>query len=297
MNDRATGELARVDALSPKPDRRQSGEIVLRHGGRACLSDLMNNAAAARAGDPEGIHQMRVAVRRLRAILSGFAPFLPPEPRRTASSELRWFVDILGQARNFDVFATDILAPARDALAPSRELESLERRLDQHRQLALALTRWFDGCKWRSGVDGDALSRPIGQLGPAVLDRRFRQFKKRSRHFARQPTKERHQLRIALKKLRYSAELHADFYDRAAAKRFINRAKRLQDDLGYINDIRVARDIIKTLANSGTADISIAETGRHMIILCKHRLARDEARLRRRLLQLRKTAPFWSSAA
>jgi CHAD domain-containing protein len=68
---------------------------------------------------------MRVAVRRLRAILSAFTPFLPKEPRRWASNQLRWFADILGKARNLDVFDTSLLQPARAALPETSKLERL----------------------------------------------------------------------------------------------------------------------------------------------------------------------------
>ncbi len=59
-----------------------SAETVLRRVGRACLDHLLRNEDAALAGDADGIHQMRVAVRRLRAVLSAFAPLLPKEQRR-----------------------------------------------------------------------------------------------------------------------------------------------------------------------------------------------------------------------
>jgi CHAD domain-containing protein len=85
----------------------------------------MYNKEAGRAGDPEGIHQMRVAVRRLRGILSAFAPLLPPEHRRWASNELRWFADVLGEARNLDVLAAELLGPARVALPAASEFERL----------------------------------------------------------------------------------------------------------------------------------------------------------------------------
>jgi CHAD domain-containing protein len=84
---------------------------VLQQAGRACLDHLGRNEQAALAGDAEGIHQMRVAVRRWRAPLSAMAPFVPSGPRRRASNELRGVADALSEARNLDVFTSAVLAP------------------------------------------------------------------------------------------------------------------------------------------------------------------------------------------
>ena len=104
---RAANISLRALAVRPAPlalTPGLSGETVLQCAVHACLDHLVRNEPAGRAGDAEGIHQMRVAVRRLRAVLSTFARLLPPEPRRWASDELRWLADALGEARDLDVF-------------------------------------------------------------------------------------------------------------------------------------------------------------------------------------------------
>lgn len=65
---------------------------------------------------PEGIHQMRVGVRRLRAILSVFAPLLKNGQSSRFSDELRWLGDTLGRARNLDVFVDGLIAPAIESI-------------------------------------------------------------------------------------------------------------------------------------------------------------------------------------
>ncbi|HTW54022.1 MAG TPA: CYTH and CHAD domain-containing protein, partial [Stellaceae bacterium] len=250
-------------AVHPTPvDLRPglTGEAVLRQVGRACLDHLLSNEPAAHAGDPEGIHQMRVAVRRLRAVFSAFGPMLPDEQGRWVSRELRWFGDVLGEARNLDVFASDLLAPARAALPDASEFERLMQAAGRRRQKAhagvakaissthytetlLALLRWLDGGDWHL-ASAEALHAPVETLAPALLDRCRAKTEKRAKNFARQSPKKRHRLRIALKKLRYTAELFAPLYDPTEAKQFIHRLKRLQDDLGDANDVRVGRDIV-----------------------------------------------------
>jgi CHAD domain-containing protein len=238
-----------------------SSEAVLQRAGHACLDHLLRNEEAALSGDSEGIHQMRVAERRLRAILSAFAPALPKKARRRASRELRWLADVLGEARNIDVFRASLLQPARAALLGTGGFKRLAMATENRRKAAhaavveainstrfkesvLALLRWFDEREWHARGDLDDLQRPIGELAPILLDRCRHQAKKHSKHFARQSAKQRHRLRIALKKLRYAAELFESLYDPVETQHFIKWLERLQDDLGGINDVRVGRDIV-----------------------------------------------------
>ena len=288
-----------------------SGEAVLRRVGRACLDHLLRNEDAALAGDAEGIHQMRVAVRRLRAILSAFAPLLPKDQRHWASGELRWFADALGEARNLDVFANTLLPPARAALPVASEFDRLSLAAERQRRATragvakaisstrytealLALLRWLDGEDWLIG-SADALRQPIETLVVTLLDRCRHQAEKRSKGFADQSAKKRHRLRIALKKLRYAAELFGGLYDPAETRQFIQRLKRLQDDLGDANDVRVARDIVVSLAAPGRRSTGIAHAGRRMLAWHKRRIVKNEPNLRRHLDELLAAEPFWRS--
>ena len=138
---RAASISLRAVAVHPVPLKLTPGlrgETVLQGAGHACLDHLLRNERAGRAGDAEGIHQMRVAMRRLRAVLATFAPLLPPQPRRWASDELRWLADVLGEARDLDVFASSLLAPARAGLPASSEFERLAKAIERRRRSAQA---------------------------------------------------------------------------------------------------------------------------------------------------------------
>ena len=158
-----------------------------------------------------------------------------------------------------------------------------------------ALANWLDVCEWRAGGNGEALCRPIGELAPILLNRRYRQVKKWAKSFAEQSEEERHRLRINLKKLRYTTELVADLYEPEMTKDFVRSLKQLQDDLGDINDVSVARQIIANLADPDAPNTGIAHAGRRIIAWHTHRLAGNESILRRRLQQLLKTEPFWTA--
>lgn len=309
LSDHGHGPAKAVHAAALDLRPGMSAETALQRIGRACLDHMLRNEDAALAGNPEGIHQMRVAVRRLRAILSAFAPLLPREPRRWASIELRWFADILGDTRNLDVFASGLVRPARAALSPSSEFDPLglavaRRRRVAHKEVVkaisssryteamLALLRWFDGREWRASSDDGVLDRPIEEIAPMLLERCRQKVEKRSRDFVGQSARQRHQLRIALKKLRYTAELFGNLYDGSGFRHFVQRLKRLQDDLGDINDVRVGRGIITSLSRPGSRS-RVARAGRRILAWHKRRLDRNEQRLRQRVSELKDASRFW----
>src|SRR5438128_1203649 len=180
-------------------DPMMSVEAALQEIGRACLAHLLHNEAAALEKQPEGVHQMRVAVRRMRSAISSFKKLLPAVDRRWISCELGWFVDVLGSARNLDVFAAELLPPARAALREPG-IEDLAAALDKARRAAyerveqaihserhaagmLRLSHWFEARTWskRGTEPSPLLSSSIGELAPHLLDRRWHELRKRSK--------------------------------------------------------------------------------------------------------------------
>ncbi|MGH7094303.1 MAG: CHAD domain-containing protein, partial [Stellaceae bacterium] len=130
---------------------------------------------------------------------------------------------------------------------------------------------------------------------PVLLDRRRRRVKKRSRGFARQSPEQRHRVRIALKKWRYTAEIFAGLYDPAETRRFIQGLKRLQDRLGDANDLQTGRRLIDELARGRHSPP--AQAGHHILGWHAHRLADDEARLHAQIRELNRAPRFWRPAA
>jgi CHAD domain-containing protein len=97
-----------------------------------------------------------------------------------------------------------------------------------------------------------------------------------------------------LKKLRYSIELLAALYDNAEVERFIRRLKRLQDDLGDANDLRVAREIVAQLARPKRRVGPAAQAGEAVLKWHARRLARHEPQVREHLEGLLAAEPFWA---
>jgi triphosphatase len=302
--------IAAVHATAIELDGGMSGHAALQRIGFSCLDQILRNQAAVLAGLGEGIHQMRVGIRRLRAILSTFGPMLPDEQRRWAAEELRWLGSALGAARNLDVFEAEITSTTTgdDAVVALIAAAEKQRKV-AYRQAAkaicsaryaralLRLLRWFETQGWREADGADKLAAPIGGISAQMLDRRYRVARRRSRDFARQSFPQRHRLRIALKKLRYASEGLGLLYDASALERYLKPLKRLQDDLGDANDMRVGRDITAALAQSGADGGAIAEVGAAIFDRHQRELAEHEPKLREHLAAMLATEPFWARAS
>jgi CHAD domain-containing protein len=117
--------------------------------------------------------------------------------------------------------------------------------------------------------------------------------RKRSRHFRRLSAHDRHRLRIAVKKLRYAIELLESLYDERDARPFVKRLKRVQDELGYANDVRVAYGLVIELGRSTTDSAPVADAGAQLLAGHQRALVAHEEKLRRYLRQLNQTQPFW----
>jgi inorganic triphosphatase YgiF len=232
-----------------------------------CLAHFTTNADCAREGlDPEGVHQMRVGVRRARAALALFEPLLPEDRVRFFRSELRWLGRELGTARDLDVFMSGILTdsaqyrPGRAALERLRAeamalhaecYEGVRACIESRRyaRLVLELGRWIYARGWQEhGSGGDSMRwlAPARDFAEAELERRHG---KVGRLADRLDVSDdaRHAVRIELKKLRYASEFFRDIYPRRGAKRFVRRMARVQAALGRMNDVATAERILAEL--------------------------------------------------
>jgi triphosphatase len=288
-------------------------EAALQKIGRSCLAQLLRNEPPVLSAQPEGVHQMRVAVRRLRSALSSLKKFLPQEDVQWITEELRWLGGMLGPARNLDVFAAELLPAARTGLPDEPGWDDLAATLDRLRAAAydqireailsrrytatmLPLLRWFEASGWRGhsvSDEPDAMTSPIGAIAPGVLDRRRRKVRQCGKGFGSLAPRERHKLRIAVKKLRYTVELFGGLFDNDGLERFVGRLKRLQSDLGYANDVRGAHEFVTELfaqieprSPAAHAWVAVLEAHDQMI-------AGRERKLRRHRRRLNDAAPFW----
>jgi len=242
--------------------------------GLSCLNHFSANEAAVRRGEPEGIHQMRVGLRRLRAAISVFKEVASGTDTDRIKTELKWLAAQLAPARDFDVFVQEGVAPLRrENPGQRREIALLEADLarkrdagflqaktavasERYRKTVLRTALWLINGEWSKNADPLAVSRrdrPIGDFAQEALRRRTKKVARKARKLDKLGPQERHKLRIAVKKLRYAADFFvglAHSRRTKARKRFSKELKSLQDALGKLNDIAVHEKLARQLARS-----------------------------------------------
>ena len=243
---------------------------------RSCLDQIMvNEACVLFGGGPEGVHQMRVGMRRLRSALTLFRPFLPSDQYNWIVGELKWLGSNLGPARDWDVFLAELLAPVRAAFARDGEhgkpvLDDIDAlaaaacarrdrayeaargaiRSDRYTQFLLRAGAWLESRGWRAQPVSEHSARlfePVEGLADQLLAKRHKKARQAGRGFADLPPPERHEVRILLKKLRYTAEFFRSLYDDKAARRYIQNLAAFQDVLGHLNDVATATRLLHEL--------------------------------------------------
>ncbi len=309
--------------------RAMPAEAALKSIGRACVLHLLRNERAVLAGEPEGVHQMRVASRRIRAALRAMRKVLSGAERQQVKAELDRLDEVLAPARNLDVFAGDLLSPARAALCepPSAKageagLGHLALAVETARQAAhegvrellaspryteavLRLLRSFEavgapreglprGQPGRRGAPGP--SEPIGTLAPRLFDRCLKSVRRRGKGYRQASAGERHKLRIAVKELRYAGELLASLFDPELVRSFGKPLRTLQADLGYENDVRVGRELLGEIAAQAADREAIAAEGASMLGWHEERVRERERKVAKHLRRLNRAEPFWRSA-
>ena len=230
-----------------------------------CLAHIQQNHAGALASDdPEYIHQMRVATRRLRAALRLFAPLLPESLADSLLPPLRQLTEVLGRARDLDVLMSQIVAPVAAALPGEPRLTDLagvvaERLFQARQEAGLALRQPAYGRLML--LAGSSLHQVHGgsataQDAPSLLqfaDRRLRRLQRRVLQLAASARGDHpaslHALRIATKRLRYGVEFFASLLPRRRVQASLALLAALQEDLGQLNDLASAGAVLMACAS------------------------------------------------
>lgn len=269
-----------------------------------CQSHIAANQAAVLAGrDSEGVHQMRVGVRRLRAALSLFGDWLDPSAREGLTAELRWLASALAPARAWDVFLTELLPPVTRALAGDAAMAPVEAAAMELREggyaearaaigspryfdLMLSLTLWLAEPPWSSGAE---IAVPAAEMAAATLDRRHRKVRRLAREAGSLDETQLHALRLRFKKLRYAAEFLAPLFPDRPMKRYIKAISRPQKTLGNLNDAQTLKPLIDGLSAAG------ADGARAIGAIAGFHAGRAEALLDHARSDIRTFAKGWRS--
>lgn len=270
-------------------------DVALRHIVGDCHADLRKyRAMVLQSRRPIGIHQTRVALRRLRAAFGLFRHAVDGPVMRALSAEARWLAGECAPARDLHVFLNETVEDVPPIV------QRVARRLaDTHLQRARAAL---------SGARYDAFDRQLHaflDLSPAPPLDRLDEFARseleahhdkvmhRGRKVASLDSHRLHRLRIAIKKLRYAAEFLQPAFASPAGKPYIEATARLQGALGALNDRAVARHMLADLATAARPTEDVAKPLKSLAKQAESGEKRRRRKLEKAWKVFKKAEKFW----
>jgi triphosphatase len=228
--------------------------ILRRH-----FAEMLAHEPGVRLGeDPEELHDMRVATRRLRAALKLYSDFLPKRAERY-ERDLRWVGGALGEVRDLDVHLEGL---SEESSTNGEDLEEVvallrERRVEARRHMLTAL----DSNRYERLVASFSATlrrgrsptptAPILEAAPELVRDRYKKVRKAANKLSEDsPPEHFHDLRKKSKRLRYALEPLQEIYGKPAQK-MVKLLKKVQDDLGDHQDLIVASGLMEELGVAG----------------------------------------------
>jgi|LNAP01.1.fsa_nt_gb inorganic triphosphatase YgiF len=250
-----------IKAQLPTLTRKMNANIAFKEIVWECINQLqLNLNVVLHTSDIEGVHQMRIALRRLRSAFILFKLILGHKKCAFILSELKWLSDILGKARDIDVLLTQTIPSITDQFKHHQGLLTLQ-QLALQRQLAvydfirqallsqryncllLTICSWLENEKWKETKKHYKLLT----VATRTLNKFHKQLLRHNDNLTDMSPEYMHATRIASKRLRYLAEFFTSLYPTKDCTKFIKILAQVQECLGQINDITVAERLLDDL--------------------------------------------------
>jgi inorganic triphosphatase YgiF len=223
--------------------------------GFAYTQIVANRRVVLETDDPEGAHELRIGLRRLRSVLRAFRPLSDTPALREMEDYAQELARTVGQLRDADVLIEDIYAPVAGKMKGEPGFPELRNGLvayrakirDEVRQ-ALSSEQWSKLqlylALWpRTIADNESLQTPVHGFAASALAKDWKKVAKLGAAIDSLSLEQRHELRKALKKFRYTAEYFGSLYAENRVARFVKGLKKLQAIFGYINDVATAKQL------------------------------------------------------
>jgi CHAD domain-containing protein len=251
----------------PQLNAAMASDTAFRIVARRCVEDLSANHEATCSGDTTAVHEMRIALTRLRTAILFFWPMIDDPRRPHIKHELKWLNAHLGAVRDLDVAIERL--EADNKRQPQAYRSWIDRRTDNQRLLARALrsvryrrlieslSDWIETGPWsiRNGKNAtQKRALPIGEFSADKLARWQQRLLKKSRKLKAMGATQRHRLRLLNKKLCYSIGFFEDLFSdkrfsrQQAALKYLRKAQR---SLGRLNDDANGHSLAATLQRDG----------------------------------------------
>ena len=283
-----------------------------------CLRHIAQNTpAVSDARDVEGLHQLRVGLRRLRAALEVFGKVFENEALKELRARAKLLGNAYGETRDLDVFAIELFPPVEAATPGRASIAALRKAIEATREeswgrcvaransqeftsFLLDLAAAAETRVWRQGAGPAqiaAFMRPAEEFAREALHKRERNARKRARHLAKLNTKQRHRLRIALKKLRYTVEFFSPLFATKDVTKYLRKLSAAQDVFGAMNDAATANHILDLVLESTSSEQStiLREGAAFVDGWHQARIAPAWRDAKARWKKLAKSKPFWAA--
>ncbi|WP_306397017.1 CHAD domain-containing protein [Telluria beijingensis] len=260
-----------IRATKAEPVRlrgRMTLEDAFQSIGLNCVQQIEANVPGVLKQHVESLHQMRVGLRRLRALLAMFEDLAPPPVALHASIE--WLSGELGPARDWDVLADSTLERVQGFDSAALRQAAHERanahhahilnvlREPRYLELMAQLNEWLGERRWRPDATlakDSPLAERAAKAALPLLRKAEKRLAKRIDGLEEGDAPGRHRVRIAAKKARYAAEFFRDLLPARRVKRYVGHLEKLQDRLGLLNDLAVADHLLEEL-KGGSSQVS-----------------------------------------
>jgi len=258
----------------PRLNPMMACDTAFRIVARRHLEDLTANNEATCKGDPVALHQMRIALTRLRTAIWFFSPMVIDTEQPRIKDELKWLNTQLGAVRDLDVATAQLQAvdKRRPQAIPDDHRAWTVKRADGHRHLAQELrsaryrrlikitSDWIESGPWSIRKGKRATKQracSIATYSAGTLARWRENLLKKSRKLPEMDAKKRHRLRLLSKKLRYSIEFFEDLFPgkrfsrQRAALKYLRKAQKF---LGQLNDDANSQSLAAALQRDGVGE-------------------------------------------
>ncbi len=231
------------------------------------LADLAAHHAATCAGDAGALHEMRIALTRLRTAIAFFSPMVAGPQQARLAVELKWLNAHLGAVRDLDVAIERLKEikprPQADHRSWSRERADCQRHLTRalrsvrYKRLVKSISHWIEKGSWSTRRGKQAAAQracPVTEYSARKLMRWREKLVKRSRHLQEIGTEKRHRVRLLNKRLTYATESVADLVSRSETSKLqatLKALRKAQRSLGQLNDDARCQSLATTLEQGG----------------------------------------------
>jgi CHAD domain-containing protein len=265
----SAAELTKPPRAAAKLNAAMPCDTAFRIVARRVLKDLSASHDATCNGDPQALHQMRIALTHLRAAILFFSPMVDDPIREHLRDELKWLNGELGTLRDLDVAIGGIEAEKSELPLAISHQTWLKKRAEKHRLLSRSLrsaryrrliertSSWIEKGPWSTAKDKRALKRraiPIGPYAAERLGEWEERLLRKSRKLHDLDARKRHQLRLLNKKLTYSIKSISELFgDKRLSKQksAMKHLRRAQRSLGQLNDDVRGRELALALQREG----------------------------------------------